>query len=303
MDSGPAEDDGDAIRGDHVAMSAGVRYREMTRSDIPAGLRLCRAARWNQLEEDWRIFLDNSPHGCRVAERHGDVIGTVATLPFGDRFSWISMVLVDPAERGAGIGTRLLEEALDILGNRVCARLDATPAGRPLYARRGFVEEYAISRMTATIDAALFASDARARPMREEDFRAVLAMDQGAFGADRAFLLRSLFQRAPGYAWVAIENSAMCGYCFGRPGFLYHQLGPIVARDFETAAALAGTCLARCNGSKLGIDVLRHDVSWLFWLERRGFREERSLVRMFHGENRYPGRVANIYAITGPEFG
>jgi GNAT superfamily N-acetyltransferase len=284
-------------------MAAGVHYREMTPADIPAGLRLCRAARWKQLEEDWRIFLDNSPRGCRVAERDGNVIGTVATLPFGDRFSWISMVLVDPVERGAGIGTRLLEEALDLLGNGVCARLDATPAGQPLYARRGFVEEYAISRMTATIEAAHFATDARARPMREEDFGAVLAIDQDAFGADRAFLLRSLFHRAPGYAWVAIEHSAISGYCFGRPGFLYHQLGPIVASNGETAAALAGACLARHHGARVGIDILRHDTSWPRRLGQRGFTEERSLVRMYRGENRHPGRVSDIYAIAGPEFG
>lgn len=284
-------------------MAAGVRYREMTLADIPAGLRLCRAARWNQLEEDWRIFLDNSPRGCRVAERDGHVIGTVATLPFGDRFSWISMVLVDPQERGAGIGTRLLEEALAILGDGACARLDATPAGQPLYARRGFVEEYAISRMTATINATNFAADPRARPMREEDFEAVLAIDRVAFGADRAVLLRSFFQRAPGYAWVAIQNSAICGYCFGRPGFLYHQLGPVVASNSEIAAALAGTCLGRYHATRVGVDILPHDGSWPRWLEQRGFTEERSLVRMHRGKNRHPGRVSDVYAITGPEFG
>ncbi len=302
MDSGPAEDHGGAIRGDHVAMSAGVRYREMTRADIPAGLRLCRAARWNQLEEDWRVFLDNSPQGCRVAERDANVIGTVATLPFGDRFTWVSMVLVDPAERGTGIGTRLLEEALGILGN-ACARLDATPAGRPLYARRGFVEECSISRMTATIDAAHFAADPRVRPMREEYFDAVLAIDQAAFGADRAFLLHSLFQRAPGYAWVAIEDSAISGYCFGRPGFLYHQLGPVIASNGEIAAAVVAGCLARHHGARVGIDILRHDASWPRWLEQRGFTQERSLVRMYRGENRHAGRASGVYAIAGPEFG
>ena len=29
----------------------------MSLEDIPDGLRLCRASGWNQVEEDWRVFL------------------------------------------------------------------------------------------------------------------------------------------------------------------------------------------------------------------------------------------------------
>ena len=55
-----------------------------------------------------------TPHhdGIAVAERHGRIVGTVATLPYESRFTWISMVLVDPAERGQGIGTRCSRMAL-----------------------------------------------------------------------------------------------------------------------------------------------------------------------------------------------
>ncbi len=87
----------------------------MQQSDIPAGLRLCRASGWNQLEDDWSIFLESSPAGCRVAEMNGAVIGTVATLPYQERFSWLSMLLVDPQHRRAGVGTVLLKEALRVV--------------------------------------------------------------------------------------------------------------------------------------------------------------------------------------------
>ena len=54
---------------------------------------LVREANWNQLEADWRIFLDLG----RVYAAHTDagrIVATAATLPHGDRFAWISMVLV-----------------------------------------------------------------------------------------------------------------------------------------------------------------------------------------------------------------
>ncbi|MGH9754751.1 MAG: GNAT family N-acetyltransferase [Blastocatellia bacterium] len=87
----------------------------MTPADIAAGLALTRAARWNQTERDWEMFLRLSPEGCRVAVMDERVVGTVATARYEDRFAWIGMVLVDPAERGHGIGSRLMAEALDLL--------------------------------------------------------------------------------------------------------------------------------------------------------------------------------------------
>ena len=50
----------------------------MTPEDVGAGLRLCRASGWNQLESDWDLFLTLSPAGCRVAEKNGRVVGTVS---------------------------------------------------------------------------------------------------------------------------------------------------------------------------------------------------------------------------------
>src|SRR5260370_20268220 len=212
--------------------------RNMTVDDIPAGLRLCRASGWNQLESDWRVFLNWNPSACRVAERDGKIVGTIAALRYGDRFTWLSMVLVEPTERGVGIGTHLLREELALL-REDCVRLDATPLGQPLYARNGFVDEYPLSRMTATVHAAdSIAVPTSARPMREEDLGRVLTCDREVFGTDRSRLLRALFQLAPRYAWIAGKSGSIEGYSFGRPGFLYEQLGPVIAQDAQTARHL-----------------------------------------------------------------
>src|SRR5260370_18807817 len=171
----------------------------MTVDDIPAGLRLCRASGWNQLESDWRVFLNWNPSTCRVGEGDGNVVGTIAALRYGDSFTWLSMILVEPTERGAGIGTRLLA-----LLRQDCVRLDATPLGQPIYARNDFVDEYPLIRMTATVHAVDFDNvPSCVRPMHEEDLEHVLLRDRAVFGADRSRLLRSLFQLAPRYAWIA----------------------------------------------------------------------------------------------------
>ncbi|MGI9073857.1 MAG: GNAT family N-acetyltransferase [Bryobacteraceae bacterium] len=275
----------------------------MQPQDIEAGLRLCRASRWNQLESDWSLFLGLSPAGCRVAEKQGHVVGTVATLRYQDRFSWLAMVLVDPEERRAGIGTRLLHEGLTLLAGQPCVRLDATGVGRQLYMQHGFMDEYSITRFTTTVNPTQIARRARSvRRISEQDLPAIFDQDREIFGADREPVLRSLFARSPECAWVAV-TSHIQGYCFGRPGFLYQQLGPIVAPDEILARELVSQCLSQKSGERFGIDAPHHCASWLDWLTSIGFSEERSFIRMHRGENRYPGHPEYMFGVVGPEFG
>src|SRR5438034_7780380 len=86
-----------------------MQIRTMTEKDIPAGTRLKDIAGWNQTEADWRIFLNAGRDGCFVAEVDDVVRGTAATIVYGGRFAWVGMVLVDPENRGHGIGTTLLD--------------------------------------------------------------------------------------------------------------------------------------------------------------------------------------------------
>jgi predicted N-acetyltransferase YhbS len=275
----------------------------MVASDIAAGLRLCRASGWNQLEHDWAAFLEFSPGGCRVAEKNGRVVGTVTTLRYQEQFSWLSMVLVDPAERGAGIGTRLLQEGLMLLEDESCIRLDATPLGRPIYERHGFVEEFPLKRMAAsarTYNAAPPFS--RIRPIRESDLASIFAWDHDVFGADRSLLLRRWLQLAPNCAFIAGE-AGIEGYCFGRPGCKYTQLGPIVAKNEMIAGELISECLRRATNDAFAIDAPAISAGWIAQLTALGFVEERPFTRMSRGVHPNASPGAPLFAIAGPEFG
>ena len=94
-----------------------IELRTMTCQDIPLGMRLKHQAGWNQTEDDWRRFLDLEPGGCFVALQAGRPLGTVATFVFGP-VGWIAMVLVDEEARHGGIGTQLVEHALEYLDTR-----------------------------------------------------------------------------------------------------------------------------------------------------------------------------------------
>jgi predicted N-acetyltransferase YhbS len=285
------------------AATPGLAIRAMAAEDMAAGMRLCRASNWNQLEDDWRVFLSSTGGGGFLACKEGRVVGTVAFLRY-DGFAWIAMMLVDPQERGAGIGARLMEEALSVLHDVDCIGLDATPMGEPLYRHFGFVNEYALVRMQASVEAAVLeASVPGVRRLRREDLSDVLRRDREVFGAGRGELLASLLERAPECAWIAKDGAAVRGYTFGRPGWLYHQLGPVVAEDSGTARALVARSFSELDGRLFAIDAPRLDGEWLAWLGSIGFVEERPFVRMFRHSHAHPGRIARQYAIAGPEFG
>ena len=63
---------------------------------------LVREAGWNQVAADWAIFRALGTVYA-VRDRAGRVVATAATLPYGGRFAWISMVLVAGEYRRRGL--------------------------------------------------------------------------------------------------------------------------------------------------------------------------------------------------------
>src|SRR6202034_3510140 len=87
------------------------------------------------------------PDGCFLAIDDGQPVGTACGCVFGE-VAWINMVLVDEAQRGNGFGTALMRYVVEHLDERGVAsiRLDATPLGRPVYEKLGFVGAFQLTR-------------------------------------------------------------------------------------------------------------------------------------------------------------
>src|SRR5262245_66690077 len=86
----------------------------LTSSELDDVGALVREARWNQLAADWRIFIEFG-HLYAVHSDAGRVIATTATLPYGGRFAWISMVLVAGEYRRRGLATTMPRRAMAAL--------------------------------------------------------------------------------------------------------------------------------------------------------------------------------------------
>ena len=279
-----------------------MNLRLMTSADIAAGMRLRDIAGWNQTSTDWERFLRASPEGCFVAEVDGKVVGTATTMVYEGRLAWIGMVLVDPDYRGRGIGTELLEKTIDYLdAHRIpTMKLDATPQGKPIYARLGFAAEYEIERWELRRAAEAATAPAASAPAGLEE---ILRVDREVFGADRGDLLRSLDREAPEFTLMTSSPGHLTGYTLGRRGSRADHLGPWMARDEASARELLDEFLRRSGRETVFVDCLKENPCTRQLVRSRGFEFSRPLTRMYRGPNTHPGQPELLCAALGPEFG
>jgi len=280
-----------------------ISLRRMTENDLPAAMELKSLAGWNQTETDWRRCLTLYPAGCVVAVFKDRVVGTVVAADYGPQFLWISMMLVHPEFRRRGIGRRLMEQALANARSWPVIGLDATPFGKPLYAKLGFEEGYTIQRMVNPQIPALENSLGEVRAAREPEWPALYELDRVVFGADRAALLSCLVKELPDAAFALHRDSRLTGACVGRKGSNFTQIGPVIAESLADARSLVIAAMKRLAGQPAVIDVPDQQSAFGQWLDSVGFASQRPLWRMFHGQPRITSDVSRQYAIAGPDLG
>ena len=268
-------------------------------------LELSQAANWNQNDADWRLML-RIGRGWGITAADGALAATTLVIPYGGRFAWVSMVLVQAGHRRKGYASRLLRTAIAHLHTHgLTPMLDATPAGHEVYLQEGFRDAWGFKRYALTRAPGPGADDSAwpsVRAIRNSDWPQILALDEPAFGASRERLLRSLRTRLPDAALVAERDGEMVGFLLGRDGREARQLGPLIAAEPLAATALLAAALER-NAPPIYADILDREPQLRGWLEARGFSLQRPFTRMLHGAGGAPGDARRVTLVAGPELG
>jgi GNAT superfamily N-acetyltransferase len=263
---------------------------------------LVKEAGWNQTEADWRIFLELGT--VFTMRDQGRVIATAATLPYGGKFGWISMVLIAGSYRRQGLATRLMERCISSLTEAgVVPILDATPAGRAVYLGLGFEDSWPFQRMLLQGPAkAETPENAAVERVTDGDWEELCAYDAKFFGADRSAMLARLRGRLPEAELLIRRNGRIAGFLLGRAGRRASQIGPLVADDEDAAAALLGHA-SRSVTAPVYIDVMDDKKRLLERLNALGFVHERPYTRMLYRRRESFQDLAHTFAVAGPELG
>jgi len=282
-----------------------IAIRQMHFDDIRKCILLSDAEHWNQTETDWSRLLYGPQNHCLVAESANQIVGTATAMNYSNIVAWIGMVLVDRDYRGRGIAKILVSSLINLLKSCKSVKLDATPAGQPVYERIGFNNEYLIHRLVKSSEFIYHEgkSKLKAESIQPSDIDGISLLDYTVFGAERTYLLSSLYKNNPDEAFCLRHDAEITAFSLGRKGRKYFQIGPVVAPGTREAKKMFMTVLEELSGEQIVVDVPEDKAELMKWLEDRGFLPLRQFYRMYLRQNPYPGRVKNYYLICGPEYG
>jgi nucleoside-diphosphate-sugar epimerase/GNAT superfamily N-acetyltransferase len=287
-----------------TAPSHELTERRLQEWDVADCVRLSTEPGWNQVGADWRLMIAvGDAFGLFDG---GRLVASGLTVPFGDTFGWISMILVTQQYRRRGLATRLMQRCMEaLLEDGLTPALDATPEGREVYRRIGFKDVYRLSRFIAENPRPLAVrtpAGVRIRPMEESDLAAVIAYDSPRFGASRAGIIEVLFHRTAPLAHVAETGGRLCGFGLGRDGRMCDQIGPVVAETEGIAQALLAAALVQADGP-VCLDVADRHTATIEALQSAGFTYLLPFIRMIHGRSEPYDDPARNFVIGGPELG
>jgi len=284
-----------------------------TQADIDYVTESVERERWGYTRQDIERCWLFEPRGCFIAEIQHKPAGHVFTINYG-KTGWVGLLIVNPEQRGNGIGTILMQTAISYLQKTgvETIRLEAVEKAVPLYKRLGFREEFASLRFSKQIKQKEKRQSERSKGreivnIQENDMDNVAKFDSKHFGASRLGVLRSLYADQPQNCFIASEKRKISGYILGRKIQNAHWIGPWVCENPETAEKLLCACIDSITAPeeekelKLGMPILNTDGIRL--VKKLGFQLTSRSIRMVWGKPKYKGHITKIYGIGGPEKG
>ncbi|MGI5138614.1 GNAT family N-acetyltransferase [Streptomyces sp. CA-106110] len=276
---------------------AALPIRRLTPRDLIACADLSEDRGWPREEHKWGLLLAAS-RGYGIDDPAGGLVSACVVTEYGSRhrpdLCAIGMVLVAQRHARQGIGRRLMRHVVAETDTTTPLTLYATPYGRPLYEELGFKVTGSSEMVRGPFRAGGPPPTVATRPATGEDLAHLVRLDEEVFGVDRTHVIT----RLPAFAdqlHVAEEGGRIIGYAALWPNMDTHVVGPLIARDTETAKALV-TSLAACTDRPLRTDVdVRHE-GLLTWLKECGLTSVSFNAVMTYGVPDLPGDWTRRFA-------
>jgi GNAT superfamily N-acetyltransferase len=265
----------------------------LTSDDLPGCRTLARDREWLPEERKWRLVFDiGTVYGMR--DQAGDLAGVTALTCHGTELATIGMLLVAARYGRRGLGRGLMTHALAEAG-KATVYLHATPSGRPLYEKLGFVPVgTSHTYLGGFVPAGRGGGPAGSRPAGPGDLSAIRRLDALANGTDRARLVR----RLPGFTEqlrVIERRGVVTGYGGVYRGLRYVSIGPVIAESTGDAKTLIAD-LAGAVAGPVRIDLDDRHPQLLDWAAARGLAWHDSSLAMVLDGRPLPGDRGRCFA-------
>lgn len=194
----------------------------------------------------WVVDPDGGPQAAALALRH-------------ERFWGLSLLVVDPAAQGRGLGQAVLEAAMSTCPADGCAMILSSqdPRATRLYTRAGFAEHPGLRAVGTVQRSGLAAEPVTVREARDADRELAAEVDRSARGGPHGADLDALLAHAAG--WWVVDEGTRRGYAV----LVQNRLALLVATERDAAEALLLRCLAEAAPDReVAVPTLRAANSW-----------------------------------------
>ncbi|GHF04412.1 GNAT family N-acetyltransferase [Streptomyces griseoluteus] len=279
-----------------ISSLAALPIRRLTPRDLTACADLSEDRGWAREEHKWGLLL-TAGHGYGIDDPDGGLVAACVVTEYGSaqrvELGAIGMVLVAERHSRKGVGRRLMRHVVAAKDGTPLT-LHATPLGRPLYEEIGFKTVGQAEMLMGHFTPDGSEPSVLTRAATAEDLPSILRLDAEVFGVDRTPIL----VRLPAFAdqvRVAEEDGRIIGYTAAWPNMRTHVVGPLIARDTETAKALVESLAAHSDRPlRTDLDVRHEEL--LVWAKERGLAPVMSNAVMMLGTPDLPGDWTRRFA-------
>jgi ribosomal protein S18 acetylase RimI-like enzyme len=258
-----------------------------------------------QRAESWtpelRLFRRLQPDGVFLASSDGISAGMVASIIYSD-YAYVGLMGIHQDFHRQGLGLALMEHLLAWMEEQKVSlvKLDASPAGQPLYEKLGFVpldEVYVLQQSTSQLDGQRTKEIQLITPQHLD---LVTASDTRAFGSDRSRLLRALLELYPERAFISQdEQKQVNGYLFAQA----KRIGPWIMNKSSDAELLLLAALSLSFDGNVSVITPANNAEAVSLLKRYGFQIVRVNRHMAYGPGVFNGQREKVYGQTSLSFG
>lgn len=247
--------------------------RDCEVTDLNDALLLSQQMNWPHLIEDWNLAF--STGNGLVATVDKKIVGTAFYWPWENKVATVGLVIVDKEYQGQGIGRSLMEKILTILRD-YSVRLHATPMGKPLYEKLGFiktgfiVQHHLKNDIDTVIQNHTLSDSFQIRKYHKDDANSILSIDFEACGMKRDDLVLTIIHCCD-VRVVVNSNNQVVGYAAIRKSGLGFSIGPLICRGDDHAKFLIMNII-----NDYRVDCIRIDTyagpPFMTWLTETGFK-------------------------------
>ncbi|WP_328537848.1 GNAT family N-acetyltransferase [Streptomyces sp. NBC_00344] len=273
--------------------------RRLTIGDLRFCADLSENRGWPREEHKWGLLL-TAGTGYGIDDPEGKGLATACVVTsYGDTPSGspglaaVGMVLVAEKYARQGVGRRLMQHVLAAFAGTPLT-LHATPCGQPLYEQLGFIASGRAEMVSGRFRPHGQAPKIATRPATASDLQEILRLDGDVFGEDRTRMITRLPAFADRFR-VTEDATGITGYAAAWPNMATDVVGPLIARDTETAKALIAS-LAAGSDRPLRTDIDVRHQELLEWIKAAGAETVAFNTVMTYGIPALPGDWTRRFA-------